>query len=70
VITNIKGFRPLAASWLSQGRVHGGLILLPSACTRTRAATTRLAESIAGILRDNPDGLASSERWISPLPSA
>ena len=30
----------------------------------------QLAESIAGILRDNPDGLASSERWISPLPGA
>jgi Domain of unknown function (DUF5615) len=66
---NIKDFRPLAAQWLAQGRVHGGLILLPSARTRTRAATTMLADRIASILRDNPDGLASSERWISPLPS-
>jgi len=70
ITNNIKDFRPLAALWLSQGRVHAGLILLPSARTRTRAATTMLAERIAGILRDNPDGLASSERWISPLPSA
>jgi hypothetical protein len=70
ITNNIKDFRPLAALWLSQGGVHGGLILLPSARTRTRAATTKLAESIAGILRDNPDGLAGSERWISPLPSA
>ena len=69
ITNNIKDFRPLAAQWLAQGRVHGGLILLPSARTRTRAATTMLADRIASILRDNPDGLASSERWISPLPS-
>jgi hypothetical protein len=69
ITNNIKDFRPLAAQWLAQGRVHGGLILLPSARTRTRAATTMLADRIASILRDNPDGLTSSERWISPLPS-
>jgi hypothetical protein len=69
ITNNIKDFRPLAAQWLAQGRVHGGLILLPSARTRTRAATTVLADRIACILQDNPDGLASSERWISPLPS-
>lgn len=69
ITNNIKDFRPLAAQWLAQGRVHGGLILLPSARTRTRAATTMLADRIACILHDNPDGLASSERWISPLPS-
>jgi len=65
---NIKDFRPLAAQWLAQGRVHAGLILLPSSRTRTRAAITMLADRIASILRDNPDGLASSERWIGPLP--
>ncbi len=70
ITNNIKDFRPLAAQWLAQGRVHGGLILLPSARTRTRAATTMLADRIASILQDNPDGLASSERWISPLPSS
>jgi hypothetical protein len=69
VTNNIKDFRPLAAQWLAEGRVHAGLILLPSARTRTSAATTLLAERIAGILRDNPDGLASGERWIGPLPS-
>ena len=69
ITNNIKDFRPLAAQWLAQGRVHGGLILLPSARTRTRAATTMLADRIACILQDNPDGLTSSERWISPLPS-
>jgi hypothetical protein len=69
ITNNIKDFRPLAAQWLAQGRVHGGLILLPPARTRTRAATTMLADRIASILQDNPDGLASSERWISPLPS-
>ena len=69
ITNNIKDFRPLAAEWLAQGQVHGGLILLPSARTRTRAANTMLADRIARILQDNPDGLASSERWISPLPS-
>jgi hypothetical protein len=68
VVTNsIKDFRPLAAQWLAQGRVHAGLILLPSSRTRTRAAITVLADSIAKVLRANPDGLASSERWIGPL---
>jgi Domain of unknown function (DUF5615) len=38
ITNNIKDFRPLAAQWLAQGRVHGGLILLHSARTRTRAA--------------------------------
>jgi hypothetical protein len=70
ITNNIKDFRPLAAQWLAQGRVHSGLILLPSARTRTRAAITMLADRIANVLRDNPDGLASSERWIGPLPSA
>jgi predicted nuclease of predicted toxin-antitoxin system len=70
ITNNIKDFRPLAALWLSQGRAHAGLILLPSARTRTRAATSMLAEQIANILRENPDGLASSERWVTPLPSA
>lgn len=69
VTNNIKDFRPLAAQWLAEGRVHPGLILLPSARTRTSAASTPLAERIAAILRDNPDGLASGERWIGPLPS-
>lgn len=69
VTNNIKDFRPLAAQWLAEGRVHAGLILLPSARTRTSAANPLLAERIAGILRDNPDGLASGERWIGPLPS-
>jgi hypothetical protein len=29
-----------------------------------------LAERIAAIMKDNPGGLASSERWISPMPTA
>jgi predicted nuclease of predicted toxin-antitoxin system len=70
ITNNIKDFRPIAAQWLVQGRVHAGLILLPSSRTRTRAANAVLAERIAGVLRDNPDGLASSERWIGPLSSA
>ena len=68
ITNNIKDFRPLAAQWLAQGRVHAGLILLPSSHTRTRAAITMLADRIASVLRDNPGALASSERWIGPLP--
>ena len=70
ITNNIRDFRALAAQWLAQGRIHAGLILLPSSRTRTRAAITMLAGRIASVLRDNPDGLASSERWISSLPRA
>lgn len=70
ITNNIKDFRPIAAQWLAQGRVHAGLILVPSSRTRTRDAKAVLAERIAGVLRDNPDGVASSERWIGPLPSS
>lgn len=70
ITNNIKDFRPLAAQWLAQGRIHAGLILLLSSRTRTRAAITVLADRIATVMRDNPDGLASSERWIGPLPRA
>jgi hypothetical protein len=67
VTTNIKDFRPLAAEFLAQGRVHSGLALLPSARTRTRAAIAAIASAIEKVLRDNPDGLSASERWIGPL---
>jgi hypothetical protein len=70
VTNNIKDFRPIAARWLAQGRVHAGLILLPSSRTRTRAANAALADRIARVLRDHPEGLAGSERWIGPLASA
>jgi hypothetical protein len=69
ITNNVKDFRPLAAQWLAQGRVHAGLILLPSSGTRTRAALAMLADRIAAVLGDSPDGLASSERWIRPLPA-
>ena len=69
VTNNIKDFRPLAAEWLAQGRVHAGLILLPSAWTRTRHAVAAVAAAIENVLRDHPDGLSGSERWIGPLPS-
>ena len=68
VIThNIKDFRPLAAEFLAQGRTHAGLILLPSARTRSRDAVAAIASAAEAILRDNPDGLTGSERWIGPL---
>lgn len=69
VTNNVKDFRPLAAEWLAQGRVHAGLILLPSTRTRTRHAIAAIADAIETVLRDNPDGLNGSERWIGPLPT-
>ena len=69
VTNNIKDFRPLAAERLAQGRTHGGLILVPSTRTRSRAAVTVLAGAIEKVLHDHPDGLAGSERWIGPLQS-
>ena len=69
VTNNIKDFRPLAAEWLAQGRVHAGLILLPSTRTRTRNAIAAVAGAIENVLRDHPDGLRGSERWIGPLPN-
>jgi predicted nuclease of predicted toxin-antitoxin system len=70
VTNNIKDFRPLAAERLAHGRNHPGLILLPSSRTRTRTAVAILADAIATILRAHPDGIAGSERWIGPLPTA
>jgi hypothetical protein len=69
ITNNVKDFRPLAAEWLAQGRVHAGLILLPSARTRTRGAIAALADRISTVLREGPDGLSGSERWIGALPS-
>lgn len=62
VTNNVKDFRPLAAEWLAQGRVHAGLILLPSTRTRTRHAIAAVAAAIENALRDHPDGLSGSER--------
>ncbi len=68
VTNNIKDFRPLAAEWLAQGRVHAGLILLPSTRTRSRHAIAAVGAAVESVLRDHPDGLSGSERWIAPLP--
>ena len=70
VTNNIKDFRPLAAEWLAQGRVHAGLILLPSTRTRTRNAIAAVAGAIENVPRDHLDGLSGSERWIGPLPNS
>ena len=67
ITNNIKDFRPMAAEYLAHGRVHAGLILLPSARARSRDAVAAIARAVENILRDNPGGLASSERWIGPL---
>ena len=69
VTNNVKDFRPLAAEWLAQGRVHAGLILLPSKRTRTRDTIAAVAAAIENTLRDHPDGLSGIERWIGPLPN-
>ena len=69
VTNNIKDFRPLPAEWLAQGRVHAGLILLPSTRTRTRHAITAVAGATENVLRGHLDGLSGSERWISSLPN-
>jgi hypothetical protein len=66
VTNNIKDFRPLVAERLAQGRTHGGLILVPSKRTRTRAAVATLGSAIEKVLHENPDGLSGSERWIGP----
>lgn len=66
VTNNIKDFRPVAAERLARGQTHGGLILLPSSRTRTRAAVAALADAIEIVLREHPEGLDSSERWIAP----
>jgi hypothetical protein len=69
VTNNVKDFRPLAAEWLAHGRVHAGLILHPSTRTRTCNAIAAVAGAIENVLRDHPDGLSGSERWIGPLPN-
>lgn len=69
VTNNVKDFRPLAAELLARGQAHGGLILLPSSRTRTRGAVVALVTAIDNVLRDNPDGLNSSERWVGPVAS-
>lgn len=69
VTNNIKDFRPLAAEWLAMGRTHSGLILLPSARTRTRAAVHALAAAVQAVLSANPEGIAGSEQWIGAAPN-
>lgn len=66
ITNNIKDFRPLAAEFLAQGRIHAGLILLPSSGTRSRDAIAAIAIAIESILR-NVQGLNSGERWIGQL---
>jgi predicted nuclease of predicted toxin-antitoxin system len=68
VTNNIKDFRPLAAEWLAQGKVHAGLILLPSTRTRSRNAIAAVAAAIEAIPSDYPGGLNGRECWIGPLP--
>jgi predicted nuclease of predicted toxin-antitoxin system len=68
ITNNVKDFRPLAAERLARGESHAGLILLPSTRTRTRGAVEMLANVIEQILRERPDGMPATERWIPPAP--
>lgn len=67
ITNNVKDFRPLAAQRLARGQSHGGLILLPSKRTRTRAAVEQLAGAIERIFNELPAATESAERWIPPL---
>jgi hypothetical protein len=68
VVTNdIKDFRPLATQRLVDGRGHAGLILIPAARSRRRAATGALADGIEALMREHPDGIAGAEHWIAPF---
>jgi predicted nuclease of predicted toxin-antitoxin system len=66
ITNNVKDFRPLAAERLARDQQHGGLILLPSTRMRTRALVEPMADAIDAVMRANPHGLESSERWIGP----
>jgi predicted nuclease of predicted toxin-antitoxin system len=70
ITNNVKDFRPLAAESLARGESHPGLIPLPATRTRTRGAVEVLANAIEQILREHPDGLRGTERWIPPAPSS
>ena len=70
ITNNVKDFRPLAAQRLARGQPHAGLILVPAARTRTRAAEAPLADAIESVMRRHPDGLTSSERWVGPWSGA
>jgi predicted nuclease of predicted toxin-antitoxin system len=70
ITNNVRDFRPLAAGRLARAESHAGLILIPSTRTRTRGTVEMLADAIAQILREHPDGLPGIERWIPPAPSS
>jgi hypothetical protein len=58
-----------AAVRLARGQTHAGLILLPSKQARSRAVIDRLVDVVETVIKNHPDGLESSERWIAPLSS-
>jgi len=67
ITNNIKDFRPIAANRTLSGQGHGGLILLPSKRSRSRAAIGALADSIESILNAHPKGIANREEWVPPV---
>ena len=64
ITNNVKDFRPIAARRLQRGQGHAGLILVPSARRRTKAANAAMADDIERIMRENPKGLEGAERWL------
>jgi hypothetical protein len=69
ITNNVKDFRPLAAERIARAESHAGLILLPSTRIRTRGAVEVIANAIEQILREHPDDLPATERWIPPAPN-
>jgi hypothetical protein len=67
VTNNVKDFRPLAAERIADGRGHAGLILLPAARSRSRAATGTIADALERLMRAHPDEIADAEHWVAPL---
>jgi len=65
VTNNIKDFRPIAARRIQRGEGHPGLVLIPASVPRTLDATGQLARMLERLMLDNPEGIHSSERWLT-----
>lgn len=66
VTANIQDFRPLHATYLTTGRLHYGIVLVPTRrYSLRRARLGPLIETLDRLLRANPgdDALRDSERF-------
>jgi hypothetical protein len=66
VTANYRDFRLLHEVYLSRGKLHFGLILVPRRLSLGRAGMGRLVEALARLLQDNPSdsALAGTEVWL------